>query len=178
MLPRVVEAGFEVHSDASGAWGCGAYWGSRWLWWEWQGPSVSWDISAKELLPILYALVMWGSHWRGRVVVFHCDNMAVVSVVNTGSSRDSTLMHMLRCLFFVAAKFEVQVRAQHIPGIMNVAADALSRNNLPHFLQVVHQADPDPSPMPAALVDLLVREQPDWTSPHWARLFNASLRPA
>ena len=65
MLPRLSEAGFEVHSDASGTWGCGAYWDSHWLWWEWRGPSMSWDISAKELLPILFALVVWGPQWRG-----------------------------------------------------------------------------------------------------------------
>ena len=88
------------------------------------------------------------------------------------------MMHMLRCLFFMAAKFEVQVKAQHIPGVENVAADALSHNNLLHFLQVVPQADSTATPIPAALVDLLVREQPDWTSPHWAQLFSACLKPA
>ena len=32
MLPRLSQAGFEVHSDASGMWGGGAYWDSHWLW--------------------------------------------------------------------------------------------------------------------------------------------------
>lgn len=70
-------------------------------------------------------------------------------------ARDSTIMQMLRCLFFVAAKLLVQVKAQHIPGVLNVAADVMSCNNLPHFLQVVPQAETSATPIPEALVTQL-----------------------
>ena len=105
-----------------------------------------------------------------------CDNMAVVSVVNSGRAKDEVLMHLLRCLFFVAAHLHIHIRASHVPGVTNVAADALSRNDFPRFLQAVPEADRQSSLIPQALVDLLVRERPDWTSPHSAQLFSASCR--
>ena len=60
----------------------------------------------------------------------------------------------------------MNVHAEHVPGVENVAADALSRDNVVTFLQVVPEAERYPTPIPEALVDLTVREQPDWTSPH------------
>ena len=77
-----------------------------------------------------------------------CDNMAVVSEGNSGYCRDTTLMHMLRCLFFMASHFNVTVQASHIPGVANIAADALSRNQFSRFLQVVPDAAQLPSPIP------------------------------
>ena len=85
-------------------------------------------------------------------------------------------MHLLRCVFFVGAKFGVNVRAEHVPGAENTAADALSRDNNPIFMQVVPEAESQPTPIPEPLVELTVREQPDWTSSHWVRLFSACCR--
>ena len=85
---------------------------------------------------------------------------------------------MLRCLFFMASHFNVTVQASHIPGVANIAADALSRNQFSRFLQVIPDAAQLPSPIPRRLVDVLVLSQPDWTSPLWARLFRGCLAPA
>ena len=193
MMPKPVMPVIHLETDASGTWGCGARWGAWWLQWEWVGPTPSWPISAnlgqfhpispkellpispKELLPILFAVAVWGAHWAGRRVECHCDNMAVV---NSGRSQDNTIMHLLRCLFFLAAHFHVQIRVTHIPGVDNVAADALSRNDLPRFMQVVPDAAHDPSPISQRLVDLLVGEQLDWTSLHWAQQFRDFCRQA
>ena len=64
----------------------------------------------------------------------------------------------------------------HIPGVSNVAPDALSRNDFPQFLQVVPDAAAHPTLVPQQLVDLLVKEQPDWTSLHWVQLFGDCCR--
>ena len=86
MVPKVSMPAIQLETDASGSWGCGAHWGSWWLQWKWEGPSIEWPISPKELLPILLAVSIWGEHWGGRLVECHCDNMAVVAVVNSGRS--------------------------------------------------------------------------------------------
>ena len=91
----------------------------------------------------------------------YCDNMSVVTV---GRCRDPTLMHLLRCLFFMVAHYNVTIRASHIPGVENIAVDALSRNDLPHYLQDVPEANTDPAPISQMLVELLVTSQPVWTS--------------
>ena len=100
-----------------------------------------------------------------------CNNMAVVAVVNSGYSKDKSMMHLMWCLFFLVAHFQVQVRASHMRGVDKVAADALSHNDIPHFLQVVPDAV-QPTAIPQELVDLLVREKLDWTSSCWAQLFS------
>ena len=35
----------------------------------------------------------------------HCDNSAVVAIINKGDSKEPEAMHLLRCLAFLKAKF-------------------------------------------------------------------------
>ncbi len=133
-------------------------------------------IAPQELLPIVFAAMIWGPRWKDDVVVMHCDNLAVVSVVNSGYSKDKDIMHMLRCLFFILAFWGFHLRSVHIPGLDNTAADAISRDKLSSFFQVCPHADRQASPIPPPLIDRLVAQQPDWTSPSWAALFGSFLQ--
>ena len=169
---------YQLITDASGTFGCGAYSENRWLQYQWPIETEAWSIVVKELIPIVMALILWGQYWSGNVVLMQCDNRAVVDVLNSGFAKDSILMHLLRCVFFISAHFEVTVKAAHIPGRENIAADALSRNNLCLFRAQVPQADPESTPIPGELVDLLVHQQPDWMSTAWSRLFRNCLRQA
>ena len=108
------------------------------------------------------------------MVQCHCDNMAVVEVVNSRYSKDKEMMHLLRCLFFISEHHHFLVEAVHLLGKMNIAADALSRNNAPYFLQVV----PETTPLPDQALQLLVVEQPDWMSSSWTELFVACTKQA
>ena len=58
------------------------------------------------------------------------DNEAVVVVLNLGYARDGVLTHLLQFLSFIAASFSFWYSTCHIPGRLNVAADAISRNIL------------------------------------------------
>ena len=111
-------------------------------------------------------------------MLIHSDNEAVANVLNTGNAKDQQLMHLLRCVFFITAHFEINLRGAHVAGTENIAADVISRNNIPLFRSQVPQASSDPSPVPAALVDLVIRQQPDWTSTVWPQLFKSYLQPA
>ena len=53
---------------------------------------------------------------------------------------------------------------------MNVGADAISRNNLNLLFSQVPEATRHPTAIPEALVDLVIRQQPDWS-----QLFKACL---
>ena len=98
------------------------------------------SITAKELLPIIVALaIIWGQQWVGSSVLFHCDNECVAAVKG-GYCKDPTLAHMLRCLFFLEARFDVLLSAKHVPGVENGVADSISRNNLPLFFNLLPQA--------------------------------------
>ena len=72
------------------------------------------DITFKELLPIVLAVTTWGSRWRGMHVHCRCDNEAVVHVMNSRQARNHALMHLLRCLFYFEAHYNLHLSASHI----------------------------------------------------------------
>ncbi len=93
----------QLVSDASGAWGCGAFHGNCWFQLQWPESWAAVSIVPKELVPIVVAATLWGPQWAGRHVQCLCDNATVVRAVNKGAARDPTLSHLLRILAFLAA---------------------------------------------------------------------------
>ena len=81
----------------------------------------------------------------------------MVHIINTGTSRDPQAMGLMRCLHFIAARFNLLLSATHIAGIANPLADALSHDNLLLFFKHHPQANCSPSPIPPALLNLLAR---------------------
>ena len=70
---------------------------------------------------------------------FHSDNMAVVDILKRRSGRDPSVLHLMSCFFFYLAHFNFQHSAEHVPGVLNTAADAISHNNLPHLSSLLPQ---------------------------------------
>ena len=100
----------ELTSDASGSWGCRAC-TSHGQWFQLQLPE-SWldvHITIKELLPIVLGVAVWGGRWQGLSVSCRCDNAAVVSIVNSGRSKVDRAMHLMRCLSFFLARWDVSL---------------------------------------------------------------------
>ena len=94
------------------------------------------SIAALELIPVVVAAMLWGDNWHGKLVHFHSDNEAVVSVLNKGHAQDVALIHLMRCLAFLAAFHGFHFSSVHVPGRLNEAADALSR---PYFTLSFHR---------------------------------------
>jgi hypothetical protein len=87
-----------VVSDASGLWGCGAYYAQEWFQLEWASSTLAGaSIAVQELIPLVVAVALWGSDWRGEVVSCKTDNAAVVAVIATRTSWDKQL---LRCFYW------------------------------------------------------------------------------
>ena len=163
--------------NASGWFGCGAWTGEMWLQLQWPEGISPWLIAAKELVPIVITSIIWGDQWSNKSVLFHCDNQAVVEVINLGFSKDDILiMHLLRCLFFISAHHNFALRSTHRSGKDNVVADSISRNNLTSFFAQLPTAQPLPYPILQSAVDLVIHQRPDWLSPTWSRLFKNYLQ--
>ena len=150
-------------SDASGSWGYGAVCNRQWfqLKWTGHGKAADYGITAKELIPIVIAAAVWGRNWQGKTVLAKCDNMAVVAIVNSGTSKEKESMHLRRCLAFLEAKWGFHLFAEHIKGSDNRVADALSRDNVSLVRCIYPQVDVDPVPVPAAVLDVLIVVKPD-----------------
>jgi len=136
-----------IYSDASGGTGCVAFVQSLgWFKLQWPPAWLDFNIAVKELLPIVISAGVWGRHWSWGHICFHTDNIAVSALIKSGSSADPLTMHLIRCLCFYAAYFRFSYSAEHIPGILNTAADVLSRNNVSLFYSLSPQTPMCPVP--------------------------------
>ena len=134
----------ELHTDASSC-GFGAYYAGVWLTGSWDSEQAAQSITYQELYAVVIAASTWGFQWQKRRVLFHCDNEAVVAVLRSGTSRSTSVMQLLRCLFFVCAQHNFTLSAQHVAGTANSVADSLSRHQMERFRQLAPEAAAAPS---------------------------------
>ena len=123
-----------VQTDASGPWGCGAVCSHHWLQWQWPDVWASKEIMVKELVPVVLSCVVWAPLLAKKNVLLQCDNLSLVTAINKGSAKAPIVMHLLRCLWFFSAYFNITLTASHIHGVvLNTLADQLSRNRMVDF---------------------------------------------
>jgi hypothetical protein len=84
-------------------------------------------INYLELLVVLVAAKIWKDKFRDARVQIYCDNLVTVTVINSGKTKDSKMLELLRELAFVNISNNSQIRAIHIPGLLNRVPDRLSR---------------------------------------------------
>ena len=93
----------EFYTDAYGMWGCGAFHHPHWFQLQWSEPWSNYPITIKGLLPIVLAVAIWGQQWAGKHIMCRCDNMAVVNILYSHTSKDNAIMHLVRSLHFFLA---------------------------------------------------------------------------
>ena len=160
-----------IQTDASGSWGCGAFFYPHWFQYAWPAEWAPINIMAKELVPIIISCAVWAPLLAHKQTQFQCDNQSLVSAINKGSSKDNMVMHLLRCLWFITASFDIDITATHLPGIH----DMLSRDQGKEFLAAHSQVSRLPTNLPPPLLSLLAPERLDWTSPLFLRHFTDTL---
>ena len=101
-------------SDASGSWGCGAWYINSWFQIPWCTRSVTLSIAEKKLLPIILACAAWAKMWSGLHIYCRCDNQVAVTGIQSRTSRVKGIMHLLRCLVFIEASYNFHLTAQYI----------------------------------------------------------------
>ena len=89
------------------------------------------DINSLELLTIVVALKLWGYLWRGLRLTVRCVNEVAVTALNSGRCRNAFINSCLQEVCFLAATHEFDIRAVHLPGVLNSEADVLSRWDVP-----------------------------------------------
>ena len=124
----------EIYTDASDL-GIGAVFKDEWFSVELSSAEKSMSIAWRELLAIVVACATWGEKLPGKKILLHCDNSAVVEIVNTGTCRCREIMCLVRGLFSICVKYNFDIKLQHIAGVSNIAADSLSRLDLGRFFR-------------------------------------------
>ena len=147
---------FSVSSDAAGALGYGAISGHDWFVGKWSTAQQPLSIAYKELFPVVVAASLWGHRWATKRVEFCSDNMAVVSVLSSGTSKDPNMMVLLRYLSLVAACNSFAFTASYTPGRDNSIDDASSRFDFQCFHHLAPHAAPMATPIPPPLLAQLL----------------------
>ncbi len=94
----------------------------------WMGPRLLWHINCLELLAVHLALRQFRPLLLGKHVLVRTDNTAAVSYINRmGGIRSRRISQLARHLLLWSHTRLKSLRAVHIPGVLNRAADALSR---------------------------------------------------
>jgi hypothetical protein len=101
------------------------------------------DINSLELLAVVISCKLWGQTWGKLKILLYCDNQATVAVINSEKTHSSFMAQCLREMWLIAAVHDFDLRAIHLDGKCNRAADLLSRwhldtNNEQAFLTLVN----------------------------------------
>lgn len=143
-----------LFTDSSGnpSLGCGAYNNGRWAQMQW--PS-SWrfsdlmrNMSFLELVPIVLAMFLWAPEFTKKKILLHTDNAALCSIINKRTSKDKSIMKLIRPLVLLTMTYNVQFKAFHIESAKNGIADSLSRFQMKRFRRLAPTADQSPIPVP------------------------------
>ena len=84
-------------------------------------------ITAQEMFNIFIVIQRFGNLLKNKTVTIFCDNLAVVTILRTGKTRDMLLAKISRNIFMQAATLDLFLKFTHIAGIENTVADTLSR---------------------------------------------------
>lgn len=115
-----------------------------------KGISIAWQ----ELYAIVVSCAIWAPLWTRKRILFHCDNSAVVSIVNTKRSKCGRVMSLVRKLTLFTLQYNFYFKAVHIPGVKNEIADSLSRFQEGRFRNLAPWADTQALPIPACISSL------------------------
>ena len=141
-----------LFTDASGALGFGAIFGSRWCYGKWPPSWQYQNIAILELYPIVLSLYLWGVDMSNQCILFFTDNEALVHVINKQTCKDRVLMAFVRKLVSICLHHNILFKAKHIPGVCNQLADALSRLQVQTFRQLAPpHMDSSPTEIPQYL---------------------------
>lgn len=79
-----------------------------------------------ELFPIVLSVELWAEAFWNKKVHCNCDNMGVVSAINSISASSLPVVQSLRYLVLSCLRMNTCIYVVYIPGATNKLADALS----------------------------------------------------
>ena len=131
------DIGFFTDSSANKDLGFGGVIGDKqWFYGKWEKNYIT-DLQPSieylELLAVLIGSYIWSNKLANQRLVIHCDNMAVVGMVNKMASSCRRCMHLLRLLVRHSLFFNFRVYAIYMRSKSNDLADSLSRLQFDRF---------------------------------------------
>jgi hypothetical protein len=150
----------QLFTDSAGGIGkgSGCYLFGKWsiLQWpvEWYQTDILKDITFLEMIPIALSVFLWDRVFKRKKIAFHVDNLAVVTVLNSKSSKSPRVMNLLRFIVYRSMMGHFHMKAFHISSSNNCVADALSRGQFQKFKELPPEADTFPTAVPMEIWSL------------------------
>ena len=150
---------FFTDSAGSAGLGCGAYFSGEWVYFSWP---MNWikggilkDITFLEFVPVVLAMAIWGHMLQNKKIIFNIDNMALVEILNSQTSKSKRIMYLMRPFVLYTLKNNTIFRGKHIKGQFNEIADAISRQQWCRFKRLAPEAKADPQEIPVHFHQLI-----------------------
>ncbi|KAK2143048.1 hypothetical protein LSH36_883g00037 [Paralvinella palmiformis] len=93
---------------------------------EWSPPWKLFFIAFLEVSQIVSSLFDRASSFANTSIVWHTDNMSIVDIINSQSSKDSLVMHLVRRLVVVILFNNILFHTLHVPSVKNTIPGLLS----------------------------------------------------
>lgn len=104
-------------------------------------------INIKELAMVKEAVHYWAPQFEGHHLSILTDNQAAAYMINKGYSKHHIAATLLREIALICQRFNCNVSASYIPGVLNDIPDAISRfhqfGQYERFVKLVNQLHAD-----------------------------------
>ena len=144
----------ELFTDSAGsaAMGCGAYFSGQCVHFSWPETwivsDILKDITFLEFVPVVLALAVWGNRLKNKKIKFNIDNLALVEILNSQTSKSKRVMNLMRTFVLYTLQNNIIFRAQHIFGKFNCISDSISRQQCQRFRRLAPNAQTNPEEIP------------------------------
>ena len=131
-----VDLQFTTDASVNPKFGIGAIFGHRWLFTQWEPGFIKKykpSIKYLELYGVIAAILSWLNELKNIRMLLHCDNSAVVGMLNSLASSCKNCMYLLRLLTLNNLVHNRRVFTLHISSEDNFLSDSLSRLQFKRF---------------------------------------------
>jgi hypothetical protein len=107
------------------------------------------------MIHIALSVFLWDRVFKRKKIAFHVDNLEVVTVLNSKSSKSPRVMNLLRSIVYRSMMGHFHMKVFHISSANNCVADVLSRGQFQKFKELAPEADTFPIAVPMEFWRLL-----------------------
>ena len=93
----------------------------------WTPAMMNESINYREMMAAFMTILAFKEDLRNKVVLLRTDNISTVAYINKMTGQSDPLYNLGRAIANLSKELNIELMAQHIPGVENITADRLSR---------------------------------------------------